>query len=69
MEPRENPDMTVLLKLARREPSLNWYAIADSAQHSDLPTSLLTCESSVQCLFETSQGSPVAEYSPHLVIL
>lgn len=49
--------------------SLNWYAIADSAQNDALPRRLLGAKTSVRCLFGYSQESPIAQFSPHLVAL
>jgi hypothetical protein len=54
---------------ARHDPSLNWYAIADSAQHRALPRTLVKQGHPVRCLFDVSENSPVAACAPHLVEL
>ena len=64
-----NPDIALFRSLAREDSALTWYAIADSAQHSDLPTGLTRHGNECRCLFGASQGSPVAKLSPHLVAL
>lgn len=64
-----NPDIRVFAETARRNPSLKWYAIADSAQHRALPGVLVQEGQSVRCLLGGSQDTPVAQQSPHLVAL
>lgn len=59
--------MKTFIDAATRNPQWNWYAIADSAQHRDLPGALANGGSLTQCLFDTPPGSPVAANSPHLV--
>ena len=54
---------------AQQDAGLKWYAIADSAQNSELPNILLNPTCLVRCLFGKPQGSLVAQYSPHLVEL
>jgi hypothetical protein len=66
---RSNSDIAVFETMARRDASLHWYAIADSAQHPSLPAALLKPAYQSRCLFGASPGSPVAEYAPHLVEL
>ena len=46
----------------------NWYAVADSAQHRGLPSAIATGAAS-RCLLGSSDGSPLAAKSPHLVSL
>ena len=58
-----------LVKVASNHPQWNWYAIADSAQNSDLPGALTAAGGEVKCLLGATQGSPLAENSPHLVAL
>ena len=67
--PSLSPDIALFKGLARQNSSLNWYAIADSAQHSDLPARLEWHGKESRCLFGASQGSPVAKLAPHLVEL
>ena len=67
--PGKNRDMDMFRGAAQRESELKWYAIADSAQHGALPNALVDKSRSVQCLFGASQGSPLAQQSPHLVEL
>ncbi|KQQ39193.1 hypothetical protein ASF61_22290 [Duganella sp. Leaf126] len=55
--------------LARQHPSWRWYAIADSAQNPALPAALTGAGGTVQSLLGATQGSPLAEKSPHLVSL
>lgn len=67
--PSSNPDIALFKRLASQNSSLNWYAIADSAQHSDLPARLESPGRESRCLFAASQGGPVAKLAPHLVEL
>jgi len=62
-------DLMRLEAWALEHPRLNWYAVADSAQHDAVPSSLLGSHRTTCCLFKHSQGSPAAQYSPHLVSL
>jgi hypothetical protein len=62
-------DITMFETIARQNDLLNWYAIADSAQHAALPTSITTHNLQRQCLFDALPGSPIANYAPHLVEL
>lgn len=48
----------------------HWYAIADAAQHKALPVALVqSSHLQHRCLFDTTQDSPIAAQSPHLVAL
>lgn len=67
--PKSNATIAPFQALATRDPSLNWYAIADSAQHKDLPGALLKNGAQARCLLGAPQGSPVARHAPHLVSL
>jgi hypothetical protein len=62
-------DLAGLQNIALQNPSINWYALTDSAQDCALHKSLLRPERQVRCLFDYSQESPIAEYAPHLVAL
>lgn len=62
-------DIDVFREAALRNPSWNWYAIADSAQQRALPGALLEGGGEVRCLLGASQDSPLAHKSPHLVRL
>jgi hypothetical protein len=64
-----NPDIATFEALARQDPLLKWYAIADSAQHRALPGALVQGGHLVRCLLGASQGSPLAQHAPHLVEL
>ena len=67
--PKFNSIVAPFKALATQDASLNWYAIADSAQHKDLPAALLRNGRQVKCLLGAPQGSLVARHSPHLVHL
>jgi hypothetical protein len=67
--PGKNRDIDMFRNAAQLESALNWYAIADSAQHSALPKALIHGARNVRCLLGASQGSPLAQHSPHLVEL
>jgi hypothetical protein len=67
--PSSNPDIAVFEAVAQQDASLRWYAIADSAQHRALPSAVVQSGHQVRCLFGASQGSPLAQHSPHLVEL
>ena len=56
-------------KAAQFETDLRWYAIADSAQHNALPNAIAYESPNVRCLLGATQGSPLAQQSPHLVEL
>ncbi len=62
-------DIKTLVAIAERNPSWNWYAIADSAQHRALPTALVHETELPRCLFGAPQGSPMAAKAPHLIAL
>ena len=66
---KSNTTAALFQAAARQDTALNWYAIADSAQHKDLPTALLRNGTQSRCLLGAPQGSSVARYSPHLVSL
>lgn len=59
----------ILSKVAQQHPQWNWFAIADSAQNKALPASLMQVNGQVRCLLGATQGSPLAQESPHLVAL
>jgi hypothetical protein len=61
--------MELFRDVAQLKGALYWYAIADSAQHSALPKAILGESRNVRCLFGASEGSPLAQQSPHLVEL
>lgn len=62
--------MQIFVEAAVQTPSWNWYAIADSAQHRDLPGALVRHSGGLtRCLFDAPPGSPLAANSPHLVQL
>ena len=63
------PHLDALATVASTHPQWNWYAIADSAQNSALPGALTAAGGEVKCLLGATQGSPLAEKSPHLVAL
>jgi hypothetical protein len=63
------PHLDALATVASTHPHWNWYAIADSAQNSALPGALTATGGEVKCLLGATQGSPLAEKSPHLVAL
>jgi hypothetical protein len=67
--PRADHDLVVLQTIARQNERLNWYVIADSAQHSALPMVLENGVNKACCLFGAVQNSPLAKCSPHLVEL
>ena len=67
--PKSNMTIAPFQAFATQDTSLNWYAIADSAQHKDLPGALLKNGAQARCLLGAPQGSPVARHSPHLVSL
>lgn len=64
-----NRDMALFQALAKADPALNWYAVADSAQHNALPRAVAYGTAKLRCLLGASEGSPVAQKSPHLVQL
>jgi hypothetical protein len=64
---QQYPHIDTLAAVARNEPRWNWYAIADSAQEKALPWALTAAGGEVRCLLGATQGSPLAENSPHLV--
>jgi hypothetical protein len=61
------PHLDALATVASNHPQWNWYAIADSAQNPALPGALTAAGGEVKCLLGATQGSPLAEKSPHLV--
>jgi hypothetical protein len=63
------PHIDTLAAVARNQPQWNWYAIADSAQEKALPNALGGVGGEARCLLGATQGSPLAENSPHLVAL
>lgn len=63
------PHIDALAVVAQNQPQWNWYAIADSAQEKTLPAALTAVGGEVRCLLGATQGSPLAEHSPHLVSL
>lgn len=67
--PSTNRDMDLFCEVAQLEGALNWYAIADSAQHSALPKAITHESRNARCLLGAPQGSPLAQQSPHLVEL
>jgi uncharacterized protein (DUF2345 family) len=67
--PKSNATIAPFQAIATQDPSLNWYAIADSAQHKDLPNALLKNGAQARCLLGAPQDSPVARHAPHLVSL
>lgn len=64
-----NSDIAVLEDFDRTQDTIKWYAIADSAQHSDLPFALLDEATLACCLFGHSQESLIGQCSPYLVEL
>ncbi|MEW6762119.1 MAG: DUF4123 domain-containing protein [Pseudomonadota bacterium] len=54
---------------ARKDRKMNWYAIADCAQHPALPDALISHNERMRCLFNSASGSPVAKFSPCLIEL
>lgn len=67
--PSSNPDIALFEEVAAQDPSLNWFAIADSAQHRDLPGAILQRGFQARCLLGAAPGSPVSKHAPHLVEL
>lgn len=63
------PQLDALTAVAAQHPQWRWYAIADSAQDKSLPAAIAAPGASVRCLLGATQGSPLAEQSPHLVRL
>jgi Domain of unknown function (DUF4123) len=61
--------MQALNEAALQNPSWNWYAIADSAQHKALPEILCKESDLARCLLDAPSGSPLAAKAPHLVLL
>lgn len=61
------PHLDALTTLASKHPQWHWYAIADSAQDKSLPAAITAPGADVRCLLGATQGSPLAEQSPHLV--
>lgn len=62
-------DLAIFRNIASDNPSLRWFAIADSAQDPRLPNALRSGTSNVRCLFGGAQDVPLARQSPHLVEL
>lgn len=60
-------DHQIFEEVARGNGLLRWYAIADSAQQKALPFAIQHPGFQARCLFDSSQGSPVAAQTPHLV--
>lgn len=63
--------MTSILAVAIKDAAvavapLHWYALADAAQRPELPGAVAT-NASHRCLFDASEGSPLAASAPHLV--
>lgn len=65
----DHPHLDALIAVAAQHPRWHWYAIADSAQDKSLPGAIAPSGASVRCLLGATQGSPLAEQSPHLVRL
>lgn len=65
----DHPHIAALATLAFGDPGWHWYAIADSAQNAALPGAIAEHGADVRCLLGATQGSPLAEKSPHLVRL
>lgn len=63
------PDLETLALVARQHPLWHWYAIADSAQSKSLPGALTDAGGQARSLLGATQGSPLAEKSPHLVTM
>lgn len=61
--------MQAFTATAAQNPSWNWYAIADSAQHKALPDAICRNGGQQRCLLDESVGSPLAAQAPHLVQL
>ncbi len=61
--------MQSFIDAAAHNPRWNWYAIADSAQHRDLPGALTCSGGLMRCLFDMTPDSPLAANAPHLVQL
>jgi hypothetical protein len=64
-----NRDVGLFQALAKADSTLNWYAVADSAQHDALPRAVAHGAPKLRCLLEVPEGSPVSQKSPHLVQL
>lgn len=64
-----HPHIDALTAVSHDHSHWNWYAIADSAQNTELPGALATGGGEVRCLLGATQGSPLAEKAPHLVEL
>lgn len=58
-----------LAAAAKQHPQWHWYAIADSAQSKALPGALTGTGGQARSLLGATQGSPLAEKSPHLVAM
>jgi hypothetical protein len=57
-------------EVVTHNPQFHWYAIADAAQHRDLPGALVRSSGlQTRCLFDAPVGSALAAQSPHLVQL
>lgn len=63
----QHSPLETLAALAREQPAWHWYAIGDSAQNKTLPGVLTGPGAKAQSLLGATQGSPLAEKSPHLV--
>jgi hypothetical protein len=63
------PDLETLALVAQQHPLWHWYAIADSAQSKALPGVLTDAGGQARSLLGATQGSPLAEKSPHLVAM
>jgi len=62
-------NLSVFQEAASNDPSLNWFVIADNAQHEDLSNRFAADAINLRCLFDSLQGSPLSKKTPHLVEL
>lgn len=65
----ERQDIGKFADFALENPTIHWFAIADSAQDSHVLKALRSRSRNVACLFGATQDTPLACQSPHLVEL
>jgi len=62
-------NLVVVHEAASNDPSLNWFVIADNAQHQDISGRLAAASVNLRCLFDSPQGSLLSKKTPYLIEL
>jgi len=62
-------DTDLFKAVAEGNCQLNWFALADAAQHKGLPSLLQSARHRAQCLLCSSPATQITGYAPHLIEL